>query len=59
MFSNSFAGIAPASVPVFIGAQIVGSCVACVAVVLFFPGHDPTDDPLPSALASSPEGSAP
>jgi glycerol uptake facilitator-like aquaporin len=37
MFSNSFAGIAPASVPAFIGAQVVGAAVGLATVRILFP----------------------
>jgi arsenate reductase len=41
MFSNSFAGIAPASVPSFIGAQLVGGIVAVGAIGVLYPGVNP------------------
>jgi glycerol uptake facilitator-like aquaporin len=37
MFSNTFAGIAPASAPVFIGAQVVGGLVAVLVVRTLYP----------------------
>ena len=37
MFSNTFAGIAPASAPVFIGAQILGGALAFVVVRVLYP----------------------
>ena len=37
MFSDTFAGIAPASAPVFIGAQLVGGLLGWVAVRALFP----------------------
>jgi glycerol uptake facilitator-like aquaporin len=37
MFSNSFAGIAPASVPSFVTAQVVGGCVAVLVIRLLYP----------------------
>jgi uncharacterized membrane-anchored protein YjiN (DUF445 family) len=37
MFSDTFAGIAPASVPAFLGAQLVGGLAGWVAVRLLFP----------------------
>lgn len=37
MFSNTFAGIDPASVPAFIGAQLVGAAVGVVAVRCLYP----------------------
>jgi arsenate reductase len=38
MFSDTFAGIAPASVPAFIGAQVVGCAVAVAAIRALYPG---------------------
>lgn len=37
MFSNSFAGIAPGSVPGFVGAQLVGGAVGLGLVVALYP----------------------
>jgi glycerol uptake facilitator-like aquaporin len=37
MFSNTFAGIAPSSVPSFIAAQIVGGLVAIVVIKTLYP----------------------
>jgi glycerol uptake facilitator-like aquaporin len=37
MFSDTFAGIAPASVPAFLGAQLVGGLIGWLAVRLLFP----------------------
>jgi len=37
-FSDSFAGIAPASVPVFIGAQLVGGVAAVAGIRVLYPG---------------------
>ena len=37
MFSNTFAGIAPASVPAFIVAQIIGGAVGLLGVRLLYP----------------------
>ena len=37
MFSNTFAGIAPSSVPVFIAAQIAGAVVGCAVIKLLYP----------------------
>ena len=36
-FSNSFAGIAPSSVPSFIGAQLVGAFLAFVLIRILYP----------------------
>jgi glycerol uptake facilitator-like aquaporin len=38
MFSDTFAGIAPASAPAFIGAQIVGGALAVAAIRALYPG---------------------
>jgi arsenate reductase len=37
MFSNTFAGIAPSSVPAFVGAQILGGLVAFAAIKALYP----------------------
>ncbi|MGH3733805.1 MAG: MIP/aquaporin family protein [Acidimicrobiales bacterium] len=37
MFSNTFAGIAPSSVPVFVAAEIVGALVGYVVVRILYP----------------------
>jgi glycerol uptake facilitator-like aquaporin len=37
MFSNTFAGIAPSSVPSFIAAQVVGGALALVTIKLLYP----------------------
>jgi arsenate reductase len=38
-FTDTFAGIAPASVPGFIGAQIAGMVIGVGLIVVFFPAH--------------------
>ena len=43
MFSNTFAGIAPSSVPAFIGAQIIGGVLAIGAIKALYPAITPTD----------------
>ncbi len=43
MFSNTFAGIAPASVPGFLVAQLVGAACAIVAVRVLYPDVTPAD----------------
>jgi arsenate reductase len=37
MFSNSFAGIAPASVPGFVAAQLIGGVIAIALVRVLYP----------------------
>jgi len=39
MFSNSFAGIAPSSVPLFVGAEALGGALALGALKLLYPQH--------------------
>jgi arsenate reductase len=43
MFSNSFAGIAPSSAPVFIVAQVVGGALALLAVRALYPDITPRE----------------
>ena len=43
MFSNTFAGIAPSSVPSFIGAQIVGGVVAVGVIKALYPDVTPAE----------------
>jgi arsenate reductase len=42
MFSNTFAGIAPSSVPSFVGAQIVGAVVALAVIMVLYPNMTPS-----------------
>jgi glycerol uptake facilitator-like aquaporin len=37
MFSNSFAGIAPSSVPIFVLAEVIGGVVAVGAIMVLYP----------------------
>jgi len=41
MFSDTFAGIAPASVPAFIAAQVLGGALAVVVIRALYPGVTP------------------
>ena len=43
MFSNTFAGIAPASAPAFIAAQIIGGAIAIVVIRALYPGVTAAD----------------
>jgi glycerol uptake facilitator-like aquaporin len=43
MFSDTFAGIAPASVPVFIAAQVLGGALAVLVVRALYPGVTPAE----------------
>jgi glycerol uptake facilitator-like aquaporin len=44
IFTDTFAGIAPASVPLFIGCQIIGAAVGLGLVVLLYPDAADTAD---------------
>lgn len=66
MFSNTFAGIAPASAPSFICAQVLGGCLAVVLIRALYPRltpadastvllpHQRDDEPEPAHLAAAP-----
>ncbi len=43
MFSDTFAGIAPASAPAFVGAQLVGGALAYVLVRVLYPDITPEE----------------
>jgi glycerol uptake facilitator-like aquaporin len=43
MFSDTFAGIAPASVPAFIAAQVIGGALAVVVIRALYPGVTPAE----------------
>ena len=43
MFSATFAGIAPASVPAFVAAQILGGALAIAVIKTLYPGVTPAD----------------
>jgi len=43
MFSDTFAGIAPSSVPSFIGAQIIGGASAVLVIKALYPGVTPAE----------------
>jgi len=45
MFSDTFAGIEPASVPVFVLMQVIGAAIAAVLVRTLFPATTPIDHP--------------
>jgi arsenate reductase len=42
MFSNTFAGIAPSSVPSYVLAQITGAALAFLVIKVLYPGVSPT-----------------
>jgi glycerol uptake facilitator-like aquaporin len=57
MFSNTFAGIAPSSVPSFISAQIVGGLAAFGLIWVLYPGVTPvqaSDVVVPHHLGAAP-----
>jgi arsenate reductase len=43
MFSNTFAGIAPSSVPSFVAAQVVGGALAVIVIKMLYPGITPAE----------------
>ncbi len=43
IFSDTFAGIAPASAPAFIGAQVVGGALAVGLIKVLYPGVTPAE----------------
>ena len=43
MFSDTFAGIAPSSVPSFIGAQVIGGVLAVMLIKVLYPAITPAD----------------
>jgi glycerol uptake facilitator-like aquaporin len=50
MFSDTFAGIAPSSVPSFIAAQIIGGVLAAGVIKALYPGVTPARAPARAAL---------
>ncbi len=62
MFSNTFAGIAPASAPAFIGAQVIGGGIAIVLVKMLYPGitkDEAADIVVPHHADGAADGAAP
>jgi arsenate reductase len=43
MFSNSFAGIVPSSVPLFVAAEVVGGVLAVTVIKLLYPAVTPAE----------------
>jgi arsenate reductase len=43
MFSNTFAGIAPSSVPSFVAAQVVGGALAVIVIKVLYPDITPAE----------------
>ena len=61
MFSGTFAGIAPASAPAFIGAQIVGGVLAFIVVKTLYPQVSPqeaADIIVAHPASATPDGAA-
>ncbi|MGH3394409.1 MAG: aquaporin, partial [Streptosporangiaceae bacterium] len=61
MFTDSFAGIAPASAPAYIGAQLVGGALAVVVIRALYPRLTPAQAasivvPHETARAAGPGG---
>jgi arsenate reductase len=70
MFSDTFAGIAPSSVPSFVAAEIVGGVLAIGVIKLLYPGVTPAqaagiivphnqDQAEPAAARAAPDGDSP
>jgi glycerol uptake facilitator-like aquaporin len=58
MLSNTFAGIAPSSVPTFVAAQIVGGLLAFVVIKALYPGiteSEAADVVVPHHLVANPQ----
>jgi glycerol uptake facilitator-like aquaporin len=55
VFTDTFAGITPGSVPLYIGAQIVGAAVGLVLVITLYPDTDrpPVEVVVDAAAGSS------
>ena len=60
VFSDTFAGIAPGSVPAFVGAQLIGLLVGAGVVRILYPDIAQVADAVvvPHPLDVSPEGPA-
>lgn len=56
--TDTFAGIAPASVPAFVVAQAVGGAVGAVLILLLYPDPDPPAAGAPAQAPSKPEAEA-
>jgi arsenate reductase len=62
MFSDSFAGIAPASAPAFIGAQVLGGALALIVIRALYPRLTPAQAAsivVPHGTARQPETTQP
>ncbi|HEU5222132.1 MAG TPA: aquaporin [Candidatus Lumbricidophila sp.] len=53
MFSDSFAGIQPMSVPMFVVMQVIGAAAAVVAIRLLFPHPAPSGVPIAQTSATT------
>ena len=54
MLSNTFAGIAPSSVPMFIVMQVLGALLAVALGLFLFPGVPATDLVVPHESSETP-----
>jgi len=62
MFSATFAGIAPASAPAFISAQVIGGGLAVLLIRTLYPGITPNQAVtviVPHAIEAWPDGASP
>jgi glycerol uptake facilitator-like aquaporin len=53
VFTDTFAGIAPSSVPLYIGAQLIGAAVGLGLVITLFPQHTTTPEPKATPATST------
>ena len=54
MLSNTFAGIAPSSVPMFVVMQVLGALLAVALGLFLFPGVPATDLVVPHEAPEAP-----
>jgi glycerol uptake facilitator-like aquaporin len=62
MLSATFAGIAPASAPAFIAAQVIGGALALIVIKALYPGTTPSQAAIaavPRAAGTLPDGTPP
>jgi len=58
IFTDTFAGIAPSSVPFYVGAQIIGAAIGVGLVVTLFPDTNHSDHPDPAVPGNDPSEAA-
>jgi hypothetical protein len=58
-FTDTFAGIAPGSVPAFIAAQLAGAALGVVAVAVLYPRATPGAESTPDRASAGPDTATP